>query len=310
MDTAAAPSATAAATAAAPAPNGAPGAPIDPNAPPTEAARERRRIALAELSDDDEIVSVIDGKEHTQKAADWRRDYQRNLSATRRYQAAAAEREQARAEATRVRGEIDTMVSYLREPERLFAAILEAGGNPDAWAQQVMEVYDRERQLSPEARELRSMRMRAERERTENETRAKQAHAQQTQQLEGRFRRAFDAVSARAGIPQVPEIREAVDVALANAWQRALSSGTGITTADLVAVANQAYSSRRSAYAQHLDPESAKAAAARYAPPPSPVQPAPSRAAMQPRDQEGRFQEPRNQRRGSALDAVLEMHRR
>lgn len=311
-DAAAAPAAAPVAAPSAPsngaAPTGAADAATAPQQPGETAAeaRERRRIALAELADDDEIVSIVDGREVVEPAKDWRRRYQQGISATRKYQAAAAEREQARQEAARVRQEAEQIIQYLREPEKLFAAILEAGGDPLTWAEQVQAAHERERQLSPEARELRRIKMQQERDRAEMEARAQQARAYEMQRLEQTYRRTFDAVSARAGIPQVPEIREAVDVALANAIERAMQSGRQLGAADLVAVATQAYKARRDAYAAHLDAEAAKAIAAKHAPPPSPVTPAPVQKNLPPRQDDGRFT---TQRRGSALDAVLRMQR-
>lgn len=305
-----------AAPAAAPsAPAATPNAPAAPNAPTGAApapetqaeARERRRIALSELADDDEIVAVIDGKEEVERVKDWRRRYQTDRSATRRYQAAAAEREQARAEVAQVRREAEQIIQYLRNPEQLFAAILEAGGDPDGWAETVLQARERERSMSPEARELRRMRMEQERQRAEYERYQQQARQAETQRLEAGYRKAFDSVAQRAGIPAVPEIREAVDVALAGAFERALASGRQLSAADLVAVATQAYQSRRSAYAQHLDAEAAKAVLAKHTPP-SPVTPTAAPANTQPRNEAGQFE--RKRRAGSAMDAILEMHRR
>ena len=121
----------------------------------TPAQRERRRIVLAELADDDEFVLNVDGQEVVESAAELRRKRQQNESATRKFQAAKQAMVEAKQQIESARQEATEMLELLKNPRQLAAAIADAGGDPAAYLKMVTDALTEETSLTAEARELR-----------------------------------------------------------------------------------------------------------------------------------------------------------
>jgi hypothetical protein len=280
------------------APAAAPAAPVadaNPNAAPDPGAQpapapERRRVALHELADDDEVIGIVDGQERAWKVAEARRRLQTEDASTRRFQEAKKVEAAARMREER-------LARTLGNPAMLAEEFRRAGMSPTEFARAMLEAQAAEEAMTPEQRKLREYEMK-EREWREQQEHAQRQHTQQLVQQNAQvYERAFNDAANLAGVPDSPRVRRAVTEALVDAVREAIGTNRALDQSALVRVARTAYEEHAQDYRrdlpedllmERLTPEliqkwNQKRASQKQAPL-TPVQPV-----VKPRDDSGRF---------------------
>lgn len=252
----------------------------------TPAQRERRRIVLAELADDDEFVLNVDGQEVVESAAELRRKRQQNESATRKFQAAKQAMVEAKQQIESARQEATEMLELLKNPRQLAAAIADAGGDPAAYLKMVTDALTEETSLTAEARELRRIKAQQQKAAAEQQRAQQAAYQRQVQHFTKQYTDRLNRISDTAGVPKDPTIREHVTMAQVRVVARAVERGEVAQEADLIKATLDAYQGVRRAYlaTAGVNPDAPK-------PPTSPIKAAPSLPddGTTQRDASGRF---------------------
>ena len=254
-------------------------------APQTPAERQRQRIELAKLADDDEVVMVVDGKEVPLTAAEARRQIQSAAASTKRFQEAA----RARREADEI---LHAVTSTLGDPRALYRELASAGLSPRQIADTFLQMEAEEAALTPEQRELRAMQAEREQLLEQRRQEAEQRQAAHVQRREQIFTRAFEAGLKDAGLDAAPDaVKDDVAWAFKALVEAAEDEGRKLTRSEVANALKQAARGRAGHYSSLLDEEAllarltpelvAKYAAAQKAQTRSVVDAAPP----QPRDQ-------------------------
>jgi hypothetical protein len=244
-------------TAAAAAPS-APVAPAEGNAAPQtqpgqmapaetpQERKERQRIQLSQLADDDEIVMVVDGKEVVDSAANARRRLQTDEAATRRFQAAKVK--QAEAEAL-----IAEIAQTMRDPRAMYREFAGAGLSPRQIAEEFLRMEAEEASLTPEQRRVRELESEREAIIRQREAEIEQQRAATIQQREVTFTRVFSSALEAAGLASAPQaVQDDCAWAFKDLVERAEAEGRRLTKADIARALTEAAQERARSYAGHV----------------------------------------------------------